>query len=156
MTCDLTTQELSHYAAGETVPARAAEIDRHLADCAVCREQLASLRTVDELLGALPRAEPPADVTLRVRRALTEQTRGGGGTSEIMTLAEVAEFLRVGEAELEQILPELPAFELAGQVRVRRPRLLDWVQQREQAYTKSNMASLVARDLTGRNKENVA
>jgi hypothetical protein len=62
-----------------------------------------------------------------------------------MTLDEVAEFLRISLDELEEVVTELPAFEVAGQLRVRRARLLEWVEARERAYRRSSAQSEVAR-----------
>ena len=61
-----------------------------------------------------------------------------------MTLDEVGEFLRIGPETLSEIAEELPAFELGGQVRVRRERLLEWVRRREQDYARGAAASWAA------------
>lgn len=53
---------------------------------------------------------------------------------EIMTLAEVAKFLRLPEPDLAEVADSLPAFELAGQILVRKSRLLEWIAHREQQH----------------------
>lgn len=50
-------ERLSAYLDGELAPADAAALERHLAECAECRDELAALREVRTLLRALP---PPA------------------------------------------------------------------------------------------------
>lgn len=54
---DAQRERLSAYLDGELAPAEAAALKRHLADCRACQAELASLREVRALLGALP---PPA------------------------------------------------------------------------------------------------
>ena len=66
-----------------------------------------------------------------------------------MTLAEVAEFLRVSPDALAEVMEELPAFEVGGQVRVRRARLVEWVAERERNYARSRAESEVAHALAG-------
>ena len=65
-----------------------------------------------------------------------------------MTLDEVAAFLRIDPSDLGEVAEELPAFELGGQVRVRRERLIEWIQQRERAYTRQAGESWAAREMT--------
>jgi hypothetical protein len=93
-------------------------------------------RAERELLGILAELRPapmPAGELLAVRRALSAEVRGAGAP-EVMTLPEVAEFLRIDEADLAEILDELPAFELAGRLRVRRARLVEWIEHRERTW----------------------
>ena len=66
-----------------------------------------------------------------------------------MTLDEVAEFLRVSLEELGEVVGELPAFELAGRVRVRRTKLIEWIEKRERAYARGRIESEVAGILAG-------
>ncbi|HEU5441062.1 MAG TPA: zf-HC2 domain-containing protein [Ktedonobacterales bacterium] len=54
---DAQRERLSAYLDGELTPDEAAALERHLADCHACQTELASLREVRALLGALP---PPA------------------------------------------------------------------------------------------------
>jgi transcriptional regulator with XRE-family HTH domain len=103
---------------------------------------------VDSALGAVRRDDPSARAVLEARRALSRELRGGS-SPEIMTLDEVAEFLRLAPDQLEEIASRLPAFELAGQIRVRRERLVEWLEQRELVYVRRNIESSVARSLAG-------
>ena len=65
-----------------------------------------------------------------------------------MTLDEVAAFLRLSDAQLDEVVEELPAFELGGQLRVRRQRLIEWLQQRERDYARQAAGSWAAQALS--------
>lgn len=143
MSCDLDYGELAARTADELTPERAREIDTHVVACPRCRRLLALLDAADAQLAALPRMQPSADALLTTRRALSEITRGGHAP-EIMTLEEVAEYLRMDADTLGEIAEELPAFELAGQVRVRRTQLVEWIEQRERDYMRATSASWAA------------
>ena len=51
--------------------------------------------------------------------------------------------------ELDEIAEELPAFELAGRLRVRRQRLMEWIEHREQSYARGATATMAGRAATG-------
>jgi len=139
MDCKTSYEELAAFAAGD-----AEHLGRHVRACAACRERLAVLERVDRDLRLLPRPEPSAGAVLAARRAVARETRSAGGP-EVMTLAEVAEFLRLPPDGLSEVAGELPAFEVGGQVRVRRARLVEWIAGRERAYARSLAESEVAR-----------
>jgi len=155
MRCDLTYEELMRFATGETSAERAGAIGRHVAECAACGPRLEAIRQADEAVRELCRTSPPPGALLEVRRALLREVRGGPAT-EIMTLDEAAAFLRVSADELAQVLDELPAFELAGQVRVRRTKLVEWIEGRERSFRKASIESWVAQGLSDAAKEDVA
>jgi hypothetical protein len=144
--CDVTYEELARLAARELDADRAAELGQHAQACEACRRRLAALEAVDSALDRLPRLEPSAAAVLGVRRTLSREVRGGD-EPELMTLDEVAGFLRISLDELEEIVLDLPAFELAGQLRVRRAKLAEWIEARERAYSRSRAQSEVARIL---------
>ncbi len=146
MDCDVTYEELAALLSGDLGEARQAELRRHADGCPRCRDRLDALRRSDAALAGVPRVTPPGRVLLAARRALADVTRGASAP-EVMTLAEVVAFLRLTPHQLGQVVDELPAFELAGQIRVRRERLVEWIQQRERDYTRSNAQSDVARSL---------
>jgi len=91
---------------------------------------------------------------LAASRTIAEATRATP-RPEIMTLDEAAAFLRISPDELGEIAEELPAFELAGRIRVRRSRLIEWVARREADYARDTAASRVARVTAGRFEEGV-
>jgi anti-sigma-K factor RskA len=64
--------ELAAYLLGALEPGEAAELERHLAGCEVCRTELEWLRPAIQLLPeSAPRVEPPEEL----RRRLMEQVR---------------------------------------------------------------------------------
>jgi len=142
--CDVTYEELAAMTAGDLDAGRARVIREHLPGCDRCRRRLAALEQADDALGALRPAGPSPAAVLAARRAIGEEIRPIRG-DEIMTLSEAAAFLRIDEDEVGEILDELPAFELAGRVRIRRSRLIEWIAQRERDYTRRRAASWAAR-----------
>ncbi len=148
MQCDVTYDDLSRFGAGELEPGAAREMESHVAGCAICRDRLETLRDLDVRLQSLRRSGPSASAVLEARRALSRELRGGSAL-EIMTLDDVAGFLRISPQELDDIAGELPAFEIAGHVRIRRERLLEWLKQRERDYRRSSVSSDVSVILSG-------
>ena len=155
MPCNVSYEELSRFTSGELEEERARELEEHLTKCRNCRERVQALREVNAALRALVPVEPTARAILNARRALSRELRGGG-TPEIMTLDEVADYLRMTLDDLEDVIGGLPAFELAGQVRVRRDRLIEWIEQRELVYVRRNIESSLARAWSGECGKGVA
>ena len=143
MTCDYEYEELAAFAAGDVDADREAQIRRHLEDCETCRLRLGTIRQADTALRSLRPHRPSADALLNIRRALSTEVRGAA-TPEIMTLEEVAAFLRIEQDELQEVVSELPAFELAGRMRVRKAKLLEWIERRERRYLQAAAASDLA------------
>jgi len=143
MMCDFTDDELALYADGELDEPRGTALRDHLAQCGRCRDRLAALWRIDGELRSLRPAAPSAQAVLRVRKALAAAS-GLRRPEEILTLEETAALLRLTGEQLGQIMDELPAFELAGQVRVRRQRLFEWVEQREREYSRQRSQSWLA------------
>jgi hypothetical protein len=155
MTADLTDEELAAYAAGDCAPDAARRIEEELGRDGSVRRRLHAIRRADAALRALPRRGPSAAALLDARRALAAETRTGVAP-EVMTLDEVAAFLRVSTDDLAELVEELPAFEVAGRVRVRRARLLDWLERREHSYARNQLASRAARSLAAAGWKGVA
>ncbi|BBA98709.1 hypothetical protein RVR_5006 [Actinacidiphila reveromycinica] len=66
--------EISDLSEDLLAPERAAQVRRHLAQCPLCADVLASLTEIGALLGELPTAEPmPADVATRIDAALAAE-----------------------------------------------------------------------------------
>ncbi|MHC4717898.1 MAG: zf-HC2 domain-containing protein [Planctomycetota bacterium] len=143
MSCDVTYEELAALTAGDLDTDRARVVREHLGDCDRCRRRLAALDRADEVLGSLRPAGPAPSAILAARRAIAEELRPAA--DQILTLAEAAAFLRIDEEDLGEILDELPAFELAGRVRIRRSRLIEWIAQRERDFARRRAASWAAR-----------
>jgi anti-sigma factor RsiW len=153
--CNITYEELAAFASGDLDAGREAEIRNHLEQCDACRKRLDALNEADGALRALRPAQASASLILNVRRALAEAVDGRGST-EIMTLEEVAEYLRITPDQLGEVVEELPAFELAGRIRVRRAKLVEWIEQRERDFTRQAAASWAARSIAGRFGKGVA
>ncbi|MHC4250636.1 MAG: anti-sigma factor, partial [Planctomycetota bacterium] len=144
MRCEVTYEELALLDAGEVDDARGRELAAHVAACAECRRRLDDLREADSAMAGLRREEPSAGAVLETRRALSREVRGRS-EPDIMTLEEAAEYLRVDSRELNVEEWGLPVFEIGGRLRVRRARLVEWVENRERAYARGSAASEVAR-----------
>ena len=143
MNCNVDYEELAQYAAGDAETERAREIEGHLSSCEACRHRLKALGEVDAGLRLLPRLEPRAAAVLQSRRLLSREVRGADAP-EIMTLEEAADFLRVPRRAIGEIVEDLPAFEVAGEIRVRRSKLLEWIERRERASARSRAESQVS------------
>ena len=144
MSCEITCEDLAAFTTEDLAPERQNAIREHLSGCSDCRELLAALNRADSLLASLSPVAPGSSAILSTRRAFSDVTRGLQ-TQEIMTLEETALFLRITPEQLGEIMEELPAFELAGQIRVRRIRLIEWIQQRERNFNRQLSESWVSR-----------
>jgi hypothetical protein len=148
MACNTSFENLAAFADGDLPEGQTDEFRRHVAGCEFCTARLTALRRMDGDLQALGRFEPSADSLLRVRRAVGS-VLGRRVLPEIMTPEEVAQFLRVERNEVGDVLAEVPAFEIAGRVRVRRDRLLAWLAERERTFARQTLESEVSGILSG-------
>ncbi len=133
MTCNVTYDELAAFAANDLSPARREAVELHLGKCATCRRRLDALRRADSALRQLNHLEPSPEAVRDAREAF----RGHAASlppPEIMTLDDVARYLHVPLDDVRAMWDELPAFELAGRIRVRRAKLMEWIDERERAY----------------------
>lgn len=145
MNCNVSYEELAAWSAGDVSLERQSEIQRHVPDCPQCCSRLAALEQADAAMVELMHVRPPVETVLAARQAATREKQQSSRPAEILTLAETAEFLRLSEEQLGEIVGDLPAFDMAGQIRVRRERLIEWIGQREQDYVRRTAASRVAR-----------
>jgi len=142
MECEECRQRLSEFAAGETPQHEAAAVQEHVEQCAACARLLAAMRATADLVEALPDEEPPRSLVLRILGRVEELSAPDlAEAPEIMTLEQAARFLQVPPAKLESELVTLPAFEIAGELRIRRDRLLTWVEERERARERMQIYS---------------
>lgn len=148
MKCPVTHEELAMWLSGDCDPERAIEMASHVNSCRECVGRVTVLRKVDERLRALVTVEPSSSCSRRVLEAAWEETRRSR-PQEIMTLEEVAAFLRIPLDDLEEVVEELPTFEIAGHVRVRRAKLTEWIERRERQRRKSITESELAQALAG-------
>ncbi len=71
MTCDKSKRQLADYAVG-VLRARPAEaLERHLAGCDACRQELRALQAVETLLAGAPKFEPPVGLWRGIAGELT-------------------------------------------------------------------------------------
>ncbi len=63
-------RQLSAYLDEELTPEESTEVRAHLDRCTACQEELARLRRVKQLLGALPEKAPPQEFWISLRRGL--------------------------------------------------------------------------------------
>ena len=72
------SRQLSAYLDGELSPSESRVVTAHLADCALCREELAALRQVKGLLERLPEVEPPQAVRQGLHARIAAEARPMG------------------------------------------------------------------------------
>lgn len=145
--CPDITAQLSNYAAGELDAAAAKAVTAHLARCPDCAADLDRLRRAEFALRRALGAAIPCDVDLRVRATLADETRRVESET-LMTLEEAARFLRLDPSRMDDVLDDLPALEVAGEIRIRRRALLAWIRGKERQFERQRLQSRVARELT--------
>ena len=75
MTCREAIDVLADYLDGTMPPDVAADLERHLAECAPCRAYLATYRKTRELGTTAARVEMPEEMRVRLRRFLIDRLR---------------------------------------------------------------------------------
>ncbi|MCP4644262.1 MAG: zf-HC2 domain-containing protein [bacterium] len=133
MTRCIQDEMLSRYAAGDCDPEEARSVRAHVEACGSCQTRLDGLRRADAALREAAASPVPDRIAASVWRAIAEELNSRPAP-EIMTLEDVARYLRIPSSDLEPFLEDLPCFEFAGRVRIRRTRLLEWIGEREQRY----------------------
>lgn len=78
-TCKEVVDVLTEYVEGDLPEADRSGLERHLADCPMCRAFLSTYRASSALARESLRAEVPEALSDRIRRFLAEKTRGGQG-----------------------------------------------------------------------------
>jgi anti-sigma factor RsiW len=73
MTCKEAIDVLGEYLEETLSPELAAELERHLRDCAPCRAYLNTYRKTRELTGRAGRAPMPEEMKQRLRRFLLDR-----------------------------------------------------------------------------------
>jgi anti-sigma factor RsiW len=133
MDCHISNDDLARFIDERAALEQSDRIARHLSACRVCRQRADALQAADNELVRLRNLAPSPETVAAVRETAAAELRTSQQQA-IMTLPEVAAFLRLREEELEAVLPELPAFEIAGRTRVRRDCLLEWIAEREHRH----------------------
>ena len=155
MTCTIPYAQLAAFSSGDLDREEHRRVEEHLPHCERCRTRLHALTEIDRALPALAAPEPSAGAILAARRHVAE-ARDTTPSDDIMTPDEVAAFLRLPLDALDELLGELPAFEIGGRVRVRREALERWIEERECAYQRQVTTSWLARGMTTERREGAA
>ncbi len=156
MNCELGVDVLCRFFGDELAETERRSVQAHVAECGDCARMLEAFRASERALQQVGRIEPKPAVLLDVRRAVARERQHHNDDS-LMTMDEVAEYLRLGPDEFERVAARLPAFEFAGRILVRRSQLMKWIRQRERAYANAAAGSLAADDiLTFPGEEGVA
>jgi hypothetical protein len=165
---------ISLFEAGDLDPELAEKVAQQVENSPSARKLLASFCRLSELCGMKPEEEPvlPEVVSERVLEELQahldreglgcveEGGRGQRGSTldeketpevlpEVLTVAEVARYLRVTREELNGELEGMPFFEFAGGLRMRRESLLSWIEDREAWSRRQKLLSLPGSSLGG-------
>jgi anti-sigma factor RsiW len=75
MTCGDARVMAMGLADGETEGVSREEVERHLAECSACQEELVTLAAIDRIWGSFTRRRPDADLWAVVERRLAERWR---------------------------------------------------------------------------------
>lgn len=145
---------LSVLETGELDELEADEVRVHLEVCEACRDTLAAYQELSRVCAEEPAPELSEEVSERVlgrlRAELTASPSMPGALAgasapapEVMTVEEAARFMRVTLEEMESELRELPCFEFAGKLRIRRSALVAWIEERERRSRSRRWLSVV-------------
>jgi anti-sigma factor RsiW len=75
---DVWTARLSEYVDGDLAADERVALERHLGECAECRETVADLRRLVGLAGTLAHREPPRDLWPGIQRRIAESGQAAG------------------------------------------------------------------------------
>ena len=75
MTCGEARVMAMGLADGETSGVSREEVERHLAECSACREELVTLAAIDRIWGSFTRRRPDVDLWAGVERRLASRWR---------------------------------------------------------------------------------
>jgi len=109
-------------------------------------EPTAEERWVEEKVAVAARELPvlamSAESELRIRLALDRELAGGSRDfGPVLTVEELARYLRVPVGDVYEQLEELPAFEFAGEVRFLRASIDNWIREREKRFRRQMVES---------------
>ncbi len=74
-TCSRVQRQFSHYLDGDVPGKDMLALTEHLRDCAVCSGEFASWRRSQAMVAGLGASKPPADLALRLRVAISQESR---------------------------------------------------------------------------------
>jgi len=133
MKCEACRERLSELETGELGEALAKGVRDHLRDCGECSRLLAAMQATVELTADLPDGGPSRSLSMRILARVEEWlSPDPQSLPEIMTPEQLARFLNVPLEQLE--IESLPGFEISGELRFRKDRVLEWIETREREY----------------------
>jgi hypothetical protein len=138
MTCAECRDLLSAFEARELPEPQERQIQQHADGCAECSRLFRTMRAATQIVEALEDPPPPQRVTLQVMTApALLPDADSSDAPEIMTPQDLASFLRLSPDDLEEVIALIPGFEIAGRVRFRKERVLEWIEAREKQREQS-------------------
>jgi hypothetical protein len=88
---------------------------------------------ITDLAKSLPDEVSPQSLSLRILSLVEEQSAPSAEEiPEIMTLEQLASFLNISPEDLET--ENLPGFQIGDELRFRKDRILEWIEEREREY----------------------
>jgi hypothetical protein len=138
MTCAECRNLLSACEAGELAEPEEKLVQEHVKACAECGRLRTAMRAMMRTLNALEDPPPPQRLTLGVMNApALGPNPEPREAPEIMTPEDLARFLRLAPDDLEDVIGLIPGFEIAGRLRFRKARVLEWIEAREKQREQS-------------------
>ena len=132
MNCEQCQELLSEFESGELTEEQAAQVHEHVEQCNECSELLKALEVSTELVCELTDEEPPRSMSLRVLGKVDEMLAPDlTEAPDILTPELLARFLGISLEQLEDDIHLIPGFEIAGQLRFRKERVIEWIEERE-------------------------
>jgi hypothetical protein len=132
MICAECRDLLSAFEAGELPEPREKQVRQHAKDCAECSRLLRAMRAATRTVAAIEDPPPPQRITLQVMSTPALRLDAESSDApEIMTPKDLASFLRLSPDDLEEVIALIPGFEIAGRLRFRKERVLEWIEARE-------------------------
>jgi excisionase family DNA binding protein len=157
MKCKDVQMELVPYLDGELSTMGQKVIEAHLAECADCAQETEELRSVTELSQNLAKITPKSnwwtnlqvklesekttDIATEIRHLrntihdlserLERRDANPESMNEIMTLDEVARYLRIDVDTVWNMLDELPHFQIGYELRFKKSSIDEWIHAKE-------------------------
>ncbi len=153
MNCQDCQLWIPEYTESVLAPDVRCEFLDHLAGCAACQAELRAFERLAAAARQLPVAEPGDETVLRITETIlaAEPPRRRSEFGPVLDAAELADYLHVAPATLQDYLPELPSFELGGKLLFRRKSIETWLEGRERGFATELSASAVNVTVSTRN-----
>jgi len=133
---------LSEYEANELAAPVARRVEAHLSACPACSRVLTAMRRTTHEIGQLADTPPSRSMSVRVLDQVDAmRTPDLGQAPAVMTPEDLAMFLRVSPAALAEVIDTIPGFDIGGELRFRKERVEEWIQQRERERDRSAIYS---------------